>query len=196
MKTNFIKAIFIIAVIFIGPKLFAQSNTGNITGIYVNEDDYINHKLSYTCACSATQDFIKLNDFLPSSQINIKQRDKKFTLLKKNVFGYQACNNKNFRFYNNKMYEIIDTAGFYLYSSLEADNSRKAAFAVKKYFFSKHASSPIQLLDHQNLEQTFVSNARFRYAVSAYLATDKNLAEYDSYSGTFKIKYLFLQSLK
>jgi len=194
MKQNSLNVWPILAAIMITTSCFAQQQN-KITGIYKTADDYVHHILSYTITAGAKNCYLKVNDFLPSSTVVIKKDGEKFILNKKEIFGYQACNNKNYRFYNSSAYEIVDSAGFYIYKRLVANNSHKAAYAQTTYFFSKTNTGAVQLLTQHNLEYAFADNAKFRHAVENVPANEK-LVEYDKYDNTYEVKYLFFESLK
>ena len=178
---------------------FSQSTSAASVGLYKNEDDFSRHKLTYSFNCGSTQDAIKTNNFFESQKLIVKTNDKKIVLLKKDFFGYHACNGKDYRFYKSQMLEIADTTAFYLYqhTALEPGNGGKGYATVTKYYFSKTGTSEVQSLTVANLEEAFSSNAKFRYALENYYArNDKGLMDYDPYGKMYKIKYLFAESLK
>ena len=117
---------------------------------------------------------------------------------KRKVYGYRNCQNKTYRFYNNEAYLLIDTAGFYIYYQYRPEESVKGKGLIKKdeYFFSKNANADLQLLTIDNLKNAFPENHRFHYAMDASFRSDKDLIAYDSFTKTYKVKYLFNQSVK
>ncbi len=173
-----------------------SAQSAKVAGIYKNEKDYVNHKLSYSYECGSETGSIRVNDFFGSPNIVIKIDGEKHTMRKSEIFGYQDCNNKNFRFYGGKVYEIMDTLGFYIYTTLVNQQTQKASFPVKKYFFSTTASAAPQPLTLQQLQAVFAANTKFRYSVAAQFTNDSKLSEYDSFLHCYKIKYLFTESLK
>jgi len=173
-----------------------SAQTSNLAGIYKTANDYVNHKLSYSYECGSKAGSIKVNDFFSSPTVVVKADGKKYSLLKSEIFGYQDCNNKNYRFYNGKVYEILDTLGFYIYTTLVSEQTQKASFPVKKYFFSAKASTAPQALSLQQLEDVFAANTKFRYSVAAQFTSNNKLLECDSFLHCYKLKYLFVESLK
>jgi len=173
-----------------------SAQSSNVAGIYKTESDYVNHKLSYSYECASKTGSIRVNDFFSSPTVVVKADGKKYSLLKSEIFGYQDCNNKNYRFYNGKVYEIVDTLGFYIYTTLVSEQTQKASFPVKKYFFSVTASAAPQALTVQQLEDVFAANTKFRYAVAAQFTSNSKLTDYDSFLHCYKLKYLFTESLK
>jgi hypothetical protein len=192
------KVFFILSfAIFFNPA-FSQTTSLASVGLYKNEDDFNAHKLSYQFNCNSTQDAIKTNSFFSSQKLIVKTNDKKIVLLKKDFFGYHSCNGKDYRFYKNQALEIIDIASFYLYkyTALEPGAGGKGYATVTRYYFSKTGKSDVQLLTVANLEEAFSANAKFRYALENYSRNDKSLMDYDSYGKMYKVKYLFVESLK
>jgi hypothetical protein len=178
--------------------VFGYSQNNTKIGLYKNENDFAMHKLTYELDCSSKQNLIKTNDFFESPKVVVKANDKKYIVLKKDFYGYHDCTGKDFRFYNNKLYEILDTASFYLYrhTALEPGNGGKGYATVTKYYFSKKGNSTMQLLSVNNLMNAFPQNVKFHYALETYVHNDNGLMDYDSYSKCYKLKYLFTESLK
>ena len=88
-------------------------------------------------------------------------------------------------------YEILDTAGFYLYSLRKLVQGEKISRVETVYYFSIDDSAPVRELTLANLEEAFASNACFRYHLEAQFHSDKALMAYDKYLGMYKIKWLY-----
>src|SRR5215203_1161826 len=89
-------------IFFCLTSFFAYSQKGErIKGIYKTRNDFVNGKLSFVIDCNSKKNRIKLNDFFIQPYITIKKGDSTHRLLKKDIYGYQMCNNKVYRF-NNK----------------------------------------------------------------------------------------------
>jgi hypothetical protein len=177
---------------------FAQGLSSGRSGLYKNEDDFILHKLTYSLDCNSAQRSINTHSFLESPRITVTIEDKKYVVLKKDFFGYRDCKGRDFRFYQSRMFEILDTAGFYLYrhTALEPGAGGKGYTTVTRYYFSKKGDETIHGLTVKELEDAYPENARFRYALEGYAQQNKGLLDYDSYAKVYKLKYLFNQSLK
>ncbi len=98
MKTS-IKGLFTAILIIQGLSLKAQSTTG----VYLNENDYKDHKLTY----ASNTDKLQLNEFFGGSSISVISEGKKVNLNKSEIFGYRLAN-QDYRFYNNIAYKVID----------------------------------------------------------------------------------------
>jgi hypothetical protein len=112
--------------------------------------------------------------------------------------GVQQKDGKYYRSYENKAYEILDTASFYLYYRYQYKDKPKGEGMIKTgvYFFSKDAAGPIELLTLANLKKAYPDNHAFHYAMDAQFRNDQELAAYDPYAKCYKIKYVYSQSLK
>jgi|SRR5450432_1387891 hypothetical protein len=110
----------------------------------------------------------------------------------------QAIVKKNYRVYDNKSYQILDTAAFYLYDRYGNEDKPKGEGLIKKteYYFSRDAASPIELLTKDNLKGTFRDNLPFHYAIDAEFRNDQELIAYDTYCRCYKLKYIYIRSFK
>jgi hypothetical protein len=95
-------------------------------------------------------------------------------------------------------YEILDTSYFILYHRLNAVEKipNKGVMMVDHYYFSRTASDEIYELSIDNLKKAFPLNHRFHYALDEYFRSDRELMEYDGYLKEYKLKYIFVQSIK
>jgi hypothetical protein len=184
---NSIKLLLMVAVIFQVVSLKAQNTTTN--GIYLNENDYRSHHLSYEISAA---DKLQLNDFLGGSNIKFTSKGQQFKMAKNAVFGYRL-NNQDYRFYNNNAYRVLDTAGFLLYSKTELSKQGKGYLPVVHYFFSVNQLQPVLALTLENLNQRFRNQTDFRYSLQSYFRKDDELSAFDPAENQYKIKYVFFQ---
>ena len=104
----------------------------------------------------------------------------------------------NYRIFQKSTYRIVDTAGFYLYYRyIQFDKiPGKGLIKMDEYYFSKDSDSNIQPLTIENLKRAYPENNRFHYDIDAHFRSDRELMAYDPYSKSYKLKYLYMQSLK
>ena len=115
---------------------FAQTSPANKTGLYSTLNDFLHHKLTYQIDCNNRKDKLKLNEFFGSSTGYVVYNGQKYTFDKSRVYGYHSCKNKNYRFYDHSVYQIIDTAGFYIYYQYRSEEQTKGKGLVKTSFAS------------------------------------------------------------
>jgi hypothetical protein len=193
---NNVKKIGVLAMLLITVNASAQDGSSKITGLYKTQDDFVSNKLTNQIGCDSKEGSIKPDNFFTAaSKILIKENGKKYTVPKSGFFGYLDCNNKAYQFYGNQTYEIVDTAGFYMYKRTYL-TSGKGQTRVTAYYFSKPGSNELLALTKQNMENAFASDTQFRYALESEFNTDKDLVNYDSYLKSFKVKYLYLETAK
>jgi hypothetical protein len=186
---NSIKTLTAIAIISLSVlRLQAQTSTGS-NGIYLTEQDYKSNKLTYTLSPT---DKVQLNEFLDGKNISLVYQGKKLTLAKSEIFGYRM-HNHDFRFFNNKAYNIVDTAGFTLYKKDKLTQQGKGYLPVETYFYSVNLEQPVQKLTIENLWNSFPTQTGFRYSIQNNFKQDADLVAYDKLSNQYKVKYLYFQ---
>jgi hypothetical protein len=186
MKTSIKTLVAIMAIgLHIG-SAHAQT-VNNTAGVYLTEQDYKTGKLSYTLG---QNDKMHLNDFLDGKNISLNYQGKKVKLAKSEVFGYRL-NNHDFRLYRNEAYEILDTAGFLLYSRSELVQQGKGLKPVSKYFYSVDEQKPVLGLTLDNIYKSFPADAGFRYNVQSTFHQDNELIRFDRSNKQYEIKYLY-----
>ena len=163
------------------------------SGLYLTFNDYQNHKLSY--GSIAKGDKIAIHDLLEGNTITVISNGNKQTFPKKEIFGFRK-NNQDYRFQDNKVYQIIDTKGFYLYRHDKLTQQNKGLKPVSTVYFSTKADNGIAMLTQENIDKAFAANYKFRNSVQAEFKNDDALNEYDTALQEYKIKELYLESAK
>src|SRR5437879_7389062 len=110
-----LKSLLIIISVTFGfaAESIAQSQS---KGLYLTFNDYQNHKLSYgTDQHASNANKIFMHEFIGDNKITVISNGKKLMFNKGEIFGYRNSN-KDYRFYESKAYQIVDTTGFYIYS--------------------------------------------------------------------------------
>ncbi len=165
-------------------------------GLYLTYSDFKNHKLSYGFDSNEPRNNkIILHDFFEGSKVTLISNGKKQTFAKSEIFGYRE-NNRDYRFQDNKAFEIIDTDGFYLYKHDKLTAGGKGPKPVSTEYFSTKANAEILQLTQQNIDKAFASNYKFRNLVQAEFKTDDQLTEFDNALNKYQIKELYIESSK
>jgi hypothetical protein len=117
---------------------------------------------------------------------------------KSRSYGYRDSKNRDYRFYNNSAYRVLDTVGFFLYYTyrLEHPAGGKGMLKTDHYYFSVTGTDALQPLTVENLKKAFPGNHAFHYRLDAGCKSDNDLTAYDNYLKTYRIKYLFNPSSK
>ncbi len=175
-----------------------STNTAGPGGLYSTYADFKSGRLTYPLDCSSNKDKLKLNELFGSSRGYALVNGEKHYFSKNHVYGYRDCKNRTYRFYNNSIYEVVDTAGFFIYYTFKTEHGPGGKGTIKNdvYFFSATGDDALQSLTVDNLKKAFPEKHRFHYDLDAVCRTDKDLTEYDSSLKTYRVKYLFSQSSK
>ena len=112
------------------------------------------------------------------------------------LYGGTAAKAQEYRKVGREKFRIIDTSGFYLYSLNKLVQGEKIARPEMVYYFSVDGGSPVLELTMDNLEKAFAGNAKFRYSLEEEFYGDRHLMAYDKLLKTYKIKYLYSQTIK
>ncbi|HEY6899003.1 MAG TPA: hypothetical protein VI233_00110 [Puia sp.] len=163
--------------------LLLAPSTGNL---YLNPEEYTRHSPSVTFDCPNQ---LRLNSFFGGSTLRLTVNGEKRRFAKDTLYGYRDCQGIDYRFYQKAAYQIIDTAGFYVYSYTRLVQGEKIARPATTYFFSTHPTSFIQPLTVANLQKAFSSHPKFCSRLDAEFRSDAAL------NNTPKLKYAYRQSL-
>lgn len=189
MKNSIKIMIIIMMVISIQANRLMAQNENVKAGIYLTAQDYKAGKLSYIPEAGAK---LKLNDFLGGSHISVTSGGGKIRLSKSEIFGYRD-GGKDYRLYQNEAYEVLDTAGFILYSHAQLMPQGKGYAQVENYFYSTGTAMPVLNLTIANVFRSFPEENDFRYSIRNYFHGDADLMAYDSTNREYQIKYLYFE---
>lgn len=170
----------------------AYAQTAKQSGLYLTESDFIQHKLSY----ASPQDKLYIHEFLDEKSITVIENGQKISLTKDKVYGYRDAANHNYRFFKNAAYQIVDTAGFYLYNFEKLVQEGKGPKPMRAFYFSANASSELMPLQIAYVDNVFAKNRKFKNAIDAQLRTEGELASYDKAENEYKIKEIYLDNIK
>jgi hypothetical protein len=184
-----IKMIIIMMVIGIQANRLMAQNENVKAGIYLTVQDYKAGKLSYIPEAGAK---LKLNEFLGGSHISLVTGGKKIRLSKSEIFGYRD-GGKDYRLYKNEAYQVLDTAGFTLYSHVQMMPQGKGYAQVEKYFYSTGTAAEVLNLTIANVFRSFPEQNDFRYSIRNYFHGDADLMTYDSVNREYQLKYLYFE---
>ena len=166
-------------------------------GLYLTYNDYLHHKLSYTADPASTGGTkIFIHEFIGRNNVTVISDGKKLVLPKSEIYGYHDSYNNDYRFHDNKAYQIIDTTGFYIYSYDKLVQQGKGPRPTRVYYFSKKTDDAMLPLNAENIAKAFTKNPKFRYMVEVASIYDVKLDAYDTESNAYKIKELYTESLK
>ncbi len=175
--------------------LSCQADTGRPAGIYSSYADFVKNRLTHPVDLDKPGDRLSA-DRIASGKIAVTTGGQKKLVAKDEVYGYRI-GDKAYRLYKGQAYEVVDTAGFYLYYRFDAPRGGKIRVATSPsgYYFSTRGDNTIQHLTIANLENAFPANSSFRYKMAALFSSDKDLPDYDRLGKQYAIKHVYLSSL-
>ncbi|HTQ29048.1 MAG TPA: hypothetical protein VMI35_13010 [Puia sp.] len=197
MKT--IKSLLCVAALYCtAAQAPAQKTNLQTGGLYASLNDFEQQKLTYPIDCNSGSDKLKVNDLFGSATGYVIHQGEKKSFSKSAVYGYRTCSNKNYRFYRNEAFQILGSAGFYLYYQYKSVEQTKGKGLVKTdlYYFSVRGSDDLHPLSIENLKNAFADNAAFCDAIDNNFGRDSELLKYDSPRKMYKLQYLYQQTLK
>lgn len=189
MKKTYYLLMLASCLVLLSQHSFAQKDS---SGIYKTAEDFQQRNLSYAINCKTEKHKINPNVLFKGAEVKIKHMGTTYTFKKSEVFGYRACDGKEYKFVDNTEYSILNPGEtFILYFYQHSAHSPKGASQFPPmYFFSKDATSSLQNLTLANVKATFPENHKFHDALDANFKEDKDLYTYDSFHKMYKLNWL------
>ena len=181
------------ACIFAVP-LLAVSQTPRTSGVYLAAADYLNGKLEFWGDCGSKAHKLEVHDVWNKPYVDVKHDSERHRLSKSDVFGFRACDGRDYRLASNLKYEILEAKELYIYAHEFWLNQGRTNRTVREYYFSVGASGQIQHLTLQNLKQAFPENHPFHDWLDATFGTGQDLTAYDEIHKMFKVNRLLIAS--
>lgn len=180
---------FIVTCTLIVSEAVGQSDS---SGIFLSIADYQRNRLTLPVSCKLKKNAIKLHKYVAKSFITTRFEGKKYKYNKVAVFGYKDCSKKNFRFFLDDAYEIINTDGFWLYRQIAETDDWDHPHLYSIYYFSKDPSSIIYPLTKHNLKLTFKEKLQFVETLNASFRSDNDLHSFNWTKKKYRIIEAFL----
>lgn len=165
------------------------------SGVYLSKGDYLQHILTYRINCQNEKHKINLYDYWHKPSITVIHNGKKYVHLKKDIFGFQDCDNCVFRFFKSEEYRIAENGSIIIYTVERKLLPGQGFKKVTDYYFSKFLDSDILPLTTKNLQSVYSENRKFCNLLNGNLKTGDPWI-YDKAHKMYKINYLFEISQK
>lgn len=188
-----IRNIFFIASFITIHTVSAQS------GIYYAEDNFKNRLTNYQIPCPKELSPEKLYDFYSKKYILLSKAEALKKFKKKDIWGYKDCQGFDYKIIHNIHYRILEDDALIMFSLNYDTDANFRDFQrgmISKYYFSKDLSSPIELLNLDNLKKVFKDNNTFIQNVVRYLKTPHPCLHcYDDHDKTYIVNELLKETL-
>jgi hypothetical protein len=192
MKTYF-NPVIGLAVVLLSGAGTVEAGPQKTSGVYLTADDYKNDRRSFEGECSSQTHKLELHDVLNKPYIEVTHESKKQRYQKNELFGFRACDARDYRFASNREYQILESKELYIYVR-EVVTGGKVFRTIRTYYFSPGAGGPVLALTLENLKQAFPDNHRFHDSLDLTFGAGQTLAEYDEVYKMFKVNRLLIGS--
>ena len=193
MNSLFKYGLVLIAVLFsIGSS--SQAADSKTSGVYLTAADYQAAQLSFPGVCGSGSHKLELHDVLNKPYIDVTHNQEKRRYAKTELFGFRACDGRDYRFAENFEYRILEAKELYIYLRDVTTSSGKTFYTRREYYFSLGPQGQIQALTLNNLKQAFPDNHKFHDSLDMMFGTQQNLAVYDDFHKMFKVNRLLIAS--
>lgn len=181
------------AVFASAAKSSTEEKAAATSGVFLSPADYVNHRLSFPGSCRSEAHKLGVHDVLNKPYIDVMHAGKKHRYLKNEVFGFCACDGRDYRFGANLEYQILEDGELYIYLR-EVKTYGKGFHTQTNYFFSVGPERPILPLTLENLKQAIPDNRRFRDSLDASLRSGQQPEMYDQDHTMFHVNWLLMAS--
>ena len=192
-----VKGFLVAAAVLAGGVATAEAR--NASGIYLTAADYQNRRLTSESDCNAPGHKVELHDVLRKPFIDVTHDGETRQFLKSEVYGFRTCDGREFRFVDNKEYQILEALGLSIYSvdlpAREGKDLARGRATVREYFFSVGAAGPVVRLTRENLKRALPDNHRFHDSIDQMFTSDEDASLYDAFHKMFKVNRLLIASM-
>jgi hypothetical protein len=172
----------------------ASAQTAKMSGVYLTASDYEASKLAYEGDCGSKVHKLEIHDISNKPYIDVTHDSEKHRYSKSELFGFRACDGRDYRFGSKLEYQILEAKELYIYLHDVSVSQGRTYRTVHEYYFSVRANGPIEALTMENLKQAFPENHRFHDWLDATFGGGQSLAEYDDFHKMFKVNRLLIAS--
>lgn len=194
MNTKSFVVFSIVAGCMLGIAALAEAQTTRRSGLYMTSGDYENQRLSFEGVCGSTDHNLELHNVLHKSYIHVKHESEMRRFAKKELFGFRACDGRDYRFVSNLEYQIMEAKQLYIYVHEKLAMQGRTTRTFREYYFSVGGNGQIHALTLPNLKEAFPEDHRFQALLDSSFGNGQDLAEYDKSRETFAVNRILLAS--
>ncbi len=194
LKTKLVVPTFLVAVT-LSVAVPMQAASPKTSGVYLTAADYKDGHLAFEGDCKSKAHRLELHDVLDKPYIDVTHESEKRRYSKSDLFGFRACDGRDYRFSSKLEYRILESRELYIYARNTKETYGKGMpQTIRKYYFSVGPDGPILSLTLENLKQAFPYDHRFHDLLDANFGAGQGLEEYDDFHKMFKINRLLIAS--
>ena len=197
-------SLILLMCVFLFGKIVGQTNPVTInSGVYLTVNDYKTNKLVEEAECTTEKEKFERHDIFSRPSFVVINKGKKTTYVKNDIYAYRDCENRVWRFYDNKEYEILEPKNIFIYRRSKILLNGLTIEKDPVFYFSNGAEGKVKELTLDNLKLTFSNNTAFYNILNAEFNSsketinpDKAVHSYDLSHKMYKVNYLLNQSEK
>lgn len=193
MKASFSPVAALAVLLFSGADP-VHATTPRTSGLYLTANDYKNGRLSFEGDCGSKTHKLEIHDVLDKPYIDVTHGGERRRYAKSDLFGFRACNGKDYRFASKLEYKILEAKELYIYEHGTYERIGKNVLAVPRYYFSVGPSGQLLPLTLENLKLAYPDNHRFQDSLDKIFGRGENIAQYDELHQMFKVNRLLIDS--
>ena len=168
------------------------------SGIYLSAADYTERRLSLEGDCTSAAHKLEQHNIVHKPYIEITHGTETRRYAKSELYGFRACDGREYRFVENREYEILESSPIAIYTiqvpAREAKDLARDRPTTRLYFFGAGPAGEVLPLTRNNLKRAFPDNHTFHDALDQMFHSDEELAQYDDFHKMFKINRLLIAS--
>ena len=188
------KPVFVLISVVFSIGASDQAANSKISGVYLTAADYEATQLSFQGVCGSAAHKLELHDVLNKPYVDVTHDHEKRRYPKTDLFGFRACDGRDYRFGGNLEYQILEAKALYIYAR-ETSEARGKTFNTRRdYYFSVGPEGKIMALTLDNLKRAFPDNHRFHDSLDMMFTAGQDLAAYDEFHRMFKVNRLLIAS--
>ena len=168
--------------------------TSETSGIYLTAADYRDGRLALEGDCGSKTHKLSLHDVLNKPYVDVTHESEKRRYPKSDLFGFRACDGRDYRFASNLQYQILESRELYIYAREVPVPSGKGYQFIREYYFSVGPEGQILALTLENLKQALPNNHKFHDSLDATFGPEREPWEYDEFHKMFKVNRLLIAS--
>ncbi len=180
--------IAVVALVVSAAPAVAQAPT---SGIYRTAADFAAQRLSWEGDCRSSSHKLKLHNNLVRPYVDIENEKETKRLLKMEIYGARTCSGREYRFADNRDYEVRERGPIPIYTFRVRAGKYGRPLV---YFFSAGSDGTVQQLKMDNLRRAFSDHPTFLEAIDKTFSSDNELHRFDASKKTFAINGLWLAS--
>ena len=182
-----------LALVF-GAVTLAQAAAPRTSGVYLTASDYKDGRLAFEGDCGSKTHKLELHDVFNKPYIDVTHGSEKRRYPKSDLYGFRACDGRDYRFASNHEYQILESRELYIYARGTPVSQGRGFHTTQEYYFSARPDGQILGLTLENLKQAFPENHRFHDSLDVTFGMGQRLEEYDEFHKMFKVNRLLIAS--